>query len=93
MFIDQNFCRSDWESQDSNVTPQEDTSSSTTISSQNTKWSLECSTTEEWSNLVETMMDSKHVDENALYAVLSEQFMEKIPQRIEAKVTLLDLFA
>ena len=37
-------------------------------------------------------MNSKHVDENALYAVLSEQFMDKIPQRIEAKVKLLDIF-
>ena len=37
-------------------------------------------------------MNSKHVDESALCSVLSEQFMDKIPQRIEAKVTVLDIF-
>ena len=81
------FFRSDWDSQDSQVT-HEDTSTTTGSSSLagGTKWSLECSTVEEWNVLADSLKNSRDANEKGLLSILVNQFLDRIAEMIEAKV-------
>ena len=50
------------------------------------KWSLVCSTAEDWEQLAEVFKKSKQRDEKALFQTLTVDFLPEIEKMIEAKV-------
>ena len=69
---------SDWDQQDSHASTLTDTS----------QWSLQCSTEEEWNSLADSLRGSKDTNDRALLSVLSDKFLDSIPELIEAKVCI-----
>jgi len=53
------------------------------------RWTVVCSTEEEWQQLAESFKKSKNKDEKMLYETLSVDFVPEIGKMIEAKVQVL----
>lgn len=89
IFISHHFVsvfRSDWDSQDSQFA-QEVSKAATLSSNAESKWTLECSSEEEWASLADSLRNSRDANDKSLLSVLVERFLDTIPGMIEAKVS------
>ncbi|XP_078670272.1 uncharacterized protein LOC144910741 isoform X3 [Branchiostoma floridae x Branchiostoma belcheri] len=59
----------------------------------NERWSLICSTAEDWSNLAESFRGSRTQVERRLYKTLMEDFVPEIPEMIAAKDNIDTIYA